>query len=189
MKLQKSHFLLLAALFGAVPALHTAPVSGAPNAAFVPLSQRPLLQIPAPSVWEKEIAAFETADKKRFPTPGGVLFIGSSSIRGWRSLETDFPGLSTLNRGFGGSQISDSALFAPRIVWPYAPSKIVFYAGTNDIQAGKSPQQVFEDWKNFVAIARQKLPATPILFLSLVESPARLKNVEKVRAANALIQG
>ncbi len=180
-----SRLLFLGALFGTAPASRA---QEAHSQKFVPLSQRPLLQIPPPSPYEKEILAFEAADKKKFPAPGGVLFIGSSSIRLWRSLDTDFPGFNPINRGFGGSQISDSVEFAPRIATIYAPSKIIFYAGTNDIQAGKSAPQVFEDWRKFVAAVRPRLPATPITFLSIVESPSREKNVATVRAANALIK-
>jgi hypothetical protein len=42
-------------------------------------------------LWEKEIAAFAELDKKEFPRKGKVLFVGSSSIRGWRTLKEDFP--------------------------------------------------------------------------------------------------
>src|SRR5579883_2356521 len=72
-----------------------------------------------------EIAAFEAQDKKNFPAPGGVLFVGSSSIRLWTTLAQDFPELPVINRGFGGSQIADSIRYADRIVFPYRPKMIV----------------------------------------------------------------
>src|SRR5688572_28632691 len=73
---------------------------------------------PATSKWEKTITAFEEDDRKSPPPPGAVLFVGSSSIRLW-NLKQSFPELTTLNRGFGGSQMSDAAAFARRIVTPY----------------------------------------------------------------------
>jgi lysophospholipase L1-like esterase len=36
--------------------------------------------------WEKEIAALEAADREKPPQPGGVVFVGSSSIRLWKTL-------------------------------------------------------------------------------------------------------
>ena len=55
--------------------------------------------------WEPEIAAYEATDRTNPPNPGGVLFVGSSSIRLWQTLQSDFPGVPVLNRGFGGSEI------------------------------------------------------------------------------------
>ena len=66
--------------------------------------------------WEKEIAAFEAADKTNPPPQGAILFVGSSSIRLWKTLARDFPGHQVINRGFGGSQITDSVHFAGRVV-------------------------------------------------------------------------
>src|SRR5687767_185738 len=97
---------------------------------------------PAESPFEKEIRAFEAADAKHGPTSGGVLFVGSSSIRLWTTLAKDFPELPVINRGFGGSQIADSIRYAPRIVLPYKPKTIILYAGDNDLADGKSPEQV-----------------------------------------------
>ena len=58
--------------------------------------------------WEKEIGAFEAADRTNPPPKGALLFIGSSTIRMWKTLAQDLPGHTTINRGFGGSQIVDS---------------------------------------------------------------------------------
>src|SRR4051812_19049654 len=86
--------------------------------------------------WEKEIAAFETSDTKQAPAKGGIVFVGSSSIRMWKSLAQDFPQHNVLNRGFGGSEIADSTFFADRIIFPYEPRMVVLYAGGNDIHNG-----------------------------------------------------
>src|SRR5438128_768275 len=91
-----------------------------------------------------EIKAFEEMDKTNPPPQNAVLFAGSSSIRLWKTLADDFPAVKTINRGFGGSQIEDSVHYADRIIIPLHPAKIFFYAGGNDINAGKSPERVFE---------------------------------------------
>jgi lysophospholipase L1-like esterase len=138
--------------------------------------------------WEKDIQAFEAADKMSPPPQGAVLFIGSSSIRMWKTLATDFPDQKTINRGFGGSELADSVYFADRIVIPYKPRLIVLFAGTNDINAGKSPETVFADFKAFVARVRADLPATRIAYLSITPAPSRWSQAAKQKEANRLIK-
>jgi lysophospholipase L1-like esterase len=137
--------------------------------------------------WEKEIRAFEKRDRQQPPPEGAVLFVGSSSIRLW-NLSDSFPGVATINRGFGGSQLADSVQFAERIVIPYRPKLIVVYAGDNDIAAGKTPAQVAADFKHFVGKVRPALPETPIAFLSIKPSIKRWALVDRIRATNRLIE-
>src|SRR5687768_3630009 len=80
---------------------------------------------PDEAPFEAEIRAFEAADAKDPPAPGGVLFVGSSSIRLWNTLAKDFPDHPVINRGFGGSQVADSTRYADRIVLPYKPKTVV----------------------------------------------------------------
>lgn len=138
--------------------------------------------------WEKEIGAFEASDKTNPPPKNGILFVGSSSIRLWKSLAKDFPGQPVYNRGFGGSQIIDAVHFSDRIVIPYAPRLIVMYSGGNDINAGKSPERVFADFKAFVAAVHAALPRTRIAYIAIAPNPARWSQVERVRRANQLIE-
>ena len=111
-----------------------------------------------PLPFENDIQAFEAADRQQMPAKGGVLFVGSSSIRLWKSLKQDFPNLNVINRGFGGSHIIDSVHFYDRIVTPYAPKMIVFYAGTNDLADGEKPEVLLGQYMEFVAKVRAKQP-------------------------------
>ncbi len=138
--------------------------------------------------WEKEIAAFEAMDRTNPPPMNAVLFIGSSTIRFWTTLATDFPGQPVINRGFGGSEIADSTHFADRIVFPYAPKAIFFRAGGNDIDAGESPEMVFADFKDFVATVHAKLPETDIFFISWNPTIARWQNRDKEKILNNLVE-
>jgi lysophospholipase L1-like esterase len=140
------------------------------------------------SPFESEIKAFEASDRTNPPPQEGILFIGSSSIRLWKTLARDFPGRNVINRGFGGSQIIDSVQFADRVVLPYQPKQIILYAGGNDINAGKTPEEVFADFKAFVGKVQARLPATDIAYVSIAPNPARWAQVEKVKAANRLIE-
>lgn len=137
--------------------------------------------------WEKDIAAFEAADKTNPPPQNAILFIGSSGIRMWKTLAKDFPDHRVINRGFGGSQIADSTHFADRIVFPYKPKMIVLRAGSNDLRANKSAEQVAADFKAFVAKVREKLPETEIVFVGMNPTPARWKQHDREVAANTMI--
>lgn len=140
------------------------------------------------ALWSRDIAAFEAADQAHPPAPGAVLFIGSSSIRFWTSVASDFPEVRTINRGFGGSEIADSTFFADRIVAPYHPRAIVMYAGDNDIEAGNSPKQVRDDFAAFVRKARAVDPGVPIAFIAIKPSMARKALLPQIRAANDLVR-
>jgi len=144
--------------------------------------------VPAPSQWEPDIAQFEAQDRASPPRPGSVVFVGSSSIRMWTTLDRDFPGLPVLNRGFGGSEAGDVAQFAERIVVPYKPPVVVFYAGDNDLAADKTPAQVLAAFQSFVATMHRDLPATRVVFISIKPSIARWSIVDKMRQANSLVR-
>lgn len=138
--------------------------------------------------FQAEIEAFEQQDRTAMPSADAVLFLGSSTIRLWSSLAQDFPELAAVNRGFGGSQIEDSIRYAPRIVLPLKPRTIVFYAGENDLAAGKTPTQVCADFRHLAADLHAALPGNRILFIALKPSPCRAGLLEAVRQTNARIR-
>lgn len=138
--------------------------------------------------FESEIRAFEDSDRVSRPRPGGIVFVGSSSIRMWPDLRADFPGLNVIQRGFGGSRLDEVARYTPRIVLPYKPALIVLYAGENDLVEDRTPEQVFESYKSFVKLVRDVLPQTRIVFVSIKPSPSRWELVDKMRATNEMIR-
>jgi lysophospholipase L1-like esterase len=137
--------------------------------------------------WEKTIRQFEDWDRKNSFVADAVLFVGSSSIRLWPTAE-DFHEFGVINRGFGGSQISDVNYFAGRIVLPYKPKVIAFYAGDNDVAAGKSAEQVFEDYQKFVTLVHEKLPETKIIFIGIKPSGSRWSLWPVMAEANGMIE-
>jgi lysophospholipase L1-like esterase len=136
---------------------------------------------------DKDITAFEKSDAANTPPKRALLFIGSSTIARWKSLATDFPGATILNRAFGGNEIADSTHFAERMIFPYQPRMIFHPAGGNDIHAGKSAEEVFHNYKTFVATVRAKLPDVPIAYIALSPSPARWKEKAAGDQLNAAI--
>jgi lysophospholipase L1-like esterase len=138
--------------------------------------------------WEKEIAAYEAADRVNTPPKGGILFIGSSTIRLWKTLAKDFPDHKVINRGFGGSEIVDSTHFADRIIFPYEPRQIFLRAGGNDIHAGRLPEEVAADFADFVRVVHGRLPNTEIVYIAVNPAPARWGENDKYRALNKRIR-
>lgn len=138
--------------------------------------------------WEEAIQAFEQMDETDPPPEGAILFAGSSSIRLWTTLTEDFPDARIINRGFGGSQMSDLIHFADRIVTPYTPRLILVYEGDNDVAAGKTAEQVFTDYREFVSLVHDALPDTRIAFIAIKPSLARRALMDEMRKANGLIE-
>ncbi len=138
--------------------------------------------------WEKEIAAYEATDRQNPPPKGGTLFIGSSTIRLWKTLAADFPDHKVVNRGFGGSEIVDSTHFADRLIFPHEPRQIILRAGGNDIHDGRTPKQVAADFAEFVRVVHARLPRAEILYNSVSPAPSRWGESDKYRELNRLIR-
>ena len=136
--------------------------------------------------WDEAISRFEEADKAQPPAPGGIVFVGGSSIRLW-DLKESFPDQTLINRGFGGSQLIDSVHYADRIINKYRPRLVVVYAGDNDLAAGKSAEQVRDDYRALVAKIHTALPETKIVFLAIKPSIARAKLIETQKKTNQMI--
>lgn len=145
------------------------------------------MQSPDPKRFEPDIAAFEAEDRASPPAPGAVLFVGSSSIRYW-DLDRAFPGRRLIKRGFGGSHVSDTIHYADRIIYPYKPALIVFYAGDADVAAHKTAGQIAADYRTLVAAIHQALPGTPMVIIGTKPSPSHWPHIDTIRQANAQVQ-
>lgn len=142
---------------------------------------------PDPNRFSGAIDSFVKWDSKNASPAEPILFVGSSSIVGWRTRES-FPEMPVINRGFGGSHMSDLIHFADRVVLPYKPQVIIVYEGDNDIAGGKSAERVFRDYRRFVALVRAELPTTPIIFISIKPSGSRWGLWPEMDKANGLIK-
>ncbi|GAB3314900.1 SGNH/GDSL hydrolase family protein [Larkinella ripae] len=139
--------------------------------------------------FENEIKAFEEQDKTTPPPKDAILFTGSSSIRLWESLKTDFPDKVILNRGFGGSKLPDVIHFADRAIIPYKPKQIIIYVGENDVASGTATaQEVCDRFVTLFTTIRKSLPRTPVVFISMKPSPSRRKFLPVTMEANQLIR-
>lgn len=138
--------------------------------------------------WEGDVSAYEKQDSITGMVSAPILFTGSSSIRMWEDLPQRFPGKRVLNRGIGGSELSDLIYYADRLILKYKPRKIFIYCGGNDIWNGKSPERVLSDFRTLYAILKKKLPDTRIYYISIQSAPSRWEKNDAVIRANELIK-
>lgn len=173
----KSGYLHLALFLLSVIALHTPPA----------WSQGSPVADPDPARFQKGIDAFVDQDRNNSHPENAILFVGSSSIRLWatRKVFGDYP---VINRGFGGSHISDVNHYFDLVVKKHAPDVIVFYAGDNDIAAGKPPSQVFDDYVEFAGRVKAELASSCVIYLPIKPSINRWQMWPAMQEANAMIE-
>jgi lysophospholipase L1-like esterase len=148
----------------------------------------PLEERAARPWYTPEIEAFLASDRANLPPRCSILFTGSSSVRLWDSLANDMAPAQVINRGFGGSPIADVDDNFDRIVSPYRPKAIFFYAGENDLSSGKPAVQVFADFRRFMALKSKTLGDTPVYFISLKPSKLRFDQMDRQSEVNALVK-
>ncbi len=138
-----------------------------------------------------EIQAFKKQDSLQAPPQKALLFVGSSSIARWTDLQDYYPGKKVINRGFGGSTLLDLIQYADDVIFPYNPKQIIIYCGENDlVEPGVNVpyDSVVARFKRLYSLIREKLPKTPIIYISLKPSPSRRHLAGKMTAANGEIR-
>jgi lysophospholipase L1-like esterase len=143
---------------------------------------------PSPARFEKQVLAYEAADKAAPPPAGAILLAGDSQFFRWKTLAEDLPGYTIVNRGIDSFQSPDLLHFVDRLVLPYKPRLIVLHVGGNDVHNGRTAPQVVADFKAFVTRVRAALPNVPIAFTSITPSPGRWAEADVRREANRLVK-
>ena len=137
--------------------------------------------------FENAMATFARYDAKNSFPADATVFVGSSSIVRWDTGDR-FRGIPLINRGFGGSQMSDLVHYVEETVLKYAPRTVVVYEGDNDTGAGKRSQQLLEDYQEFVEAVLSAQPSTRVIILSIKPSLARWDVWPEMQASNAAIE-
>jgi lysophospholipase L1-like esterase len=142
-----------------------------------------------PEFFAGEIANFAATDRDHPPPERPIVFVGSSSIRLWNTLQKDMAPLPVLNRGFGGAQLSSVIHFVDRTVLQYRPRAVVLYAGDNDLdkRTGKTVEDVARDFQTFVSRVQAGVPEVRIYCLSIKPSRMRWSDWPRQQKANAEI--
>jgi hypothetical protein len=130
-----------------------------------------------------QIAAFVDHDRTAPPPREAILFIGSSIFNQWTTLKEQMAPLPVFNRAFGGSRTWEVLHYMDKIVLPYKPRIIVYYTGSNDVNAGELAPAIESRTKAFVSRVHEALPGTRIYYVGINRSPdkrARWNVVDQV---------
>ncbi|MDT0540263.1 cyclic nucleotide-binding domain-containing protein [Croceitalea sp. P059] len=140
-----------------------------------------------PEIWSNEIKRLKNRVNKLNHQNDLITFYGSSSIRLWVNMKKDLHPLHVLNLGFGGSSFSWCTHYFSEIFQNVNPSKIVLYAGENDLAEGKTPHEVLADCKELVDLIHQKYDAVELAFISLKPSVERTYLIPQIIETNLLL--
>ncbi|NCY02228.1 MAG: hypothetical protein EBX36_04805 [Planctomycetia bacterium] len=153
-------------LIAAVGAGATASAQPPATAPHQPLAERPLRM-------EKDIAAFEVADRKAAPPRHAVLLTGASTLRMWKHAAEALAPHPVINRGFGGSYTTEVLGYMDRITLPYEPRVVVFHCGANDVAAGDPPAAPLGRIRRYHERLRATCPDTAVVFMTATLAPVR----------------
>jgi lysophospholipase L1-like esterase len=165
-------------------ALGVLTIAGAPAATSV----RAQAAQAAPHRFEDNVRAYEEADKTDPPPAHAILLAGDSQFYRWKTLHEDLPDYTIVNRGIDSFQTSDLIYFADRLILRYAPRMIVLHVGGNDVNNGKTPDQILADFKTLVAKVRTTLPDVPIAFSSITPGPGRWTQAAQRKQTNLAVK-
>lgn len=102
-----------------------------------------------------------------------VVFTGSSSVRLWASLSEDFPELTILNTGFGGSTYAELFHYRHELIGQYTPDMVIIYEGDNDVTGSDTVEEIFDKAQELYSYLAQELPETKVFILAAKPSPLR----------------
>ena len=140
-----------------------------------------------PMFWQ-DIQNFKKQDQETPPPKDAILLIGSSSFTKWTDVVNYFPDKTIINRGFGGSRLTDLNYFANDLLH-YQPKQIIIYCGENDFADDDklNADVVVERFKTFYKKIRAKFPTIEVDYISIKYSPSREKLWPQMKEANKKI--
>jgi len=123
------------------------------------------------------------------PAPGGIICLGSSHMQFWKTVKQDLAPLTVHNFGIGGSRMNQAAdLFVDHLAIPFKPRAVILYEGSNDINAGTSPDEVLAAFRRLHGKLHAALPQARLYVLGVVPSPGkRFEKIADLRRTNALL--
>jgi lysophospholipase L1-like esterase len=141
-------------------------------------------------IWyEEEVKHLEQKRQSGEASSGTIVFYGSSSIRLWETLSSDFPHIqSPVNLGFGGSTLAACTWFFDRLVVPYQPKSLVVYAGDNDLGDGRHPEEIYQFFFTLLQKVKHSLGPIRFSFISIKPSPCRWASAGQIQYTNELIR-
>jgi len=136
--------------------------------------------------YEDEVKRLE-AERLKYKYEPETIFYGSSSIRMWANLYTDFAPYKPANLGFGGSTMAACVWFFDRIFLSLKPKQIVLYAGDNDLGDGRHPEEIFIFFEQLIAQFKERFADVPLAYIAIKPSIARWAINNSIKYTNQLV--
>lgn len=147
-----------------------------------------IAQFKQPPPFQDEIRHFRKMDSIAMPPPGKLLMIGSSSFTMWQDVARYMPGHPWINRGFGGSSLTDLIDNFDDVVTPYKARQVFIYCGENDIAAGASPDTVVRRFQQLFGMLRALDSTVYVTYVSMKPSLSRLHLMPRMMEGNDQIR-
>ncbi|WP_299251710.1 cyclic nucleotide-binding domain-containing protein [uncultured Aquimarina sp.] len=141
----------------------------------------------APEIWRNEIRRLKRRVNGLASQENLIAIYGSSSVRLWVSMQKDLIPFNVVNLGFGGSTFTWCIHYFDEIFKEAFPSKIVLYAGENDLSEGKTPQEVLTSCNELVQMIYAKYPDVELALISLKPSVEREYMIPQIIETNLLL--
>lgn len=140
--------------------------------------------------WEEEIEKLEELDKRESYSDDSVLFIGSSSIRLWKTIEEDMLPYEAIRRGYGGAKFTDLAVFAERLIQPHNYTALVVFVA-NDVTGGENDtpmDDLHQLIRSVIATGKAHQPEAPVFLIEVTPTPSRFEAWPQIRKVNQLMR-
>ena len=145
--------------------------------------------------WAKAMAEFDKRNASEEHSPNALLFAGSSSIRLWKTIAEDMAPYETIQRGFGGSEWSDVAVHADRLIKPHEFRAAVFFVANDirgrdgeGIEADKTPEEVAALVKFVREKVRHHRPKATVFVVAVTPTESRSSCWEEIQKGNELVR-
>jgi len=139
--------------------------------------------------WESAMLAFEALDRSETYPSDAIFFTGSSSIVLWRTMARDMAPFPVIQRGFGGSNMTDVLRLYDRYVPHHDFSAMVVFVA-NDIRGmpdDKTPEQVRDLFEAFIGKVRAHQPEAPIFLIAITPTRSRWRVWDEIRRVNGYL--
>lgn len=136
--------------------------------------------------WKNEIQRLDDRNASEPAPENGILFIGSSSIRLWKTIDQDVAPYQAIERGYGGSSFSNVAVFAERIITPHQYDAMVVFVANDFLDRPTDPSlDEFELLARYVAeVSLKHNPQAPVLLVEITPTAARWSYWPLIQTAN-----
>jgi len=131
---------------------------------------------------------FSTLSTAAAPAAGPIVFVGSSIFHRWTALVAQMAPLPIVNLAFDGAQTDDVLRLVESRVVPYKPKVVVYYCGSNDVDAGEAAEAIVARIRQFIVRTRTALPDVHFVFVSVIRAPEKQGRWDVVDEVNRRVQ-